>query len=119
MRPSGRVGRERGRTFNEEARRTQIVTAAIETIAELDYAQTSFTQIAKRAGLSSTSLISYHFTGKSELVKQVVEQIYADIGGFLTNRLQAARNRWEFMFVLSPLRILGGTGSPANPLAIF
>jgi kynurenine formamidase len=31
----------------------------------------------------------------------------------------AARNRWEFMFVLSPLRILGGTGSPANPLAIF
>src|ERR1700738_3561310 len=89
MRPSGRAGRERGRTFNEEARRTQIVTAAIETIAELDYAQTSFTQIAKRAGLSSTSLISYHFTGKRELVKQVVEQIYADIGGFLTNRLQA------------------------------
>ena len=27
--------------------------------------------------------------------------------------------RWEFQFVLSPLRISGGTGSPANPLAIF
>lgn len=27
--------------------------------------------------------------------------------------------RWEFQFVLSPLRIIGGTGSPANPLAIF
>ena len=27
--------------------------------------------------------------------------------------------RWEFQFVLSPLRMSGGTGSPANPLAIF
>ena len=27
--------------------------------------------------------------------------------------------RHEFQFVLSPLRIIGGTGSPANPLAIF
>lgn len=31
----------------------------------------------------------------------------------------AERDRYEFMFVLSPLRIEGGTGSPANPLAIF
>lgn len=28
-------------------------------------------------------------------------------------------SRHEFQFVLSPLRIIGGTGSPANPLAIF
>ena len=27
--------------------------------------------------------------------------------------------RWTFQFVLSPLRVIGGTGSPANPLAIF
>ena len=36
--------------------------------------------------------------------------------------LAAAANRFgrhEFQFVLSPLRIIGGTGSPANPLAIF
>ena len=31
----------------------------------------------------------------------------------------AARNRWEFMFVLAPLAIPGGTGGPVNPLAIF
>jgi len=30
-----------------------------------------------------------------------------------------ARNRWEFLFVGSPLRVEGGTGSPMNPLAIF
>jgi len=31
----------------------------------------------------------------------------------------ARRERWEFMFSLAPLRIVGATGSPANPLATF
>ncbi len=31
----------------------------------------------------------------------------------------AERDRWEFMFVGAPLRVVGGTGSPLNPLAIF
>ena len=32
----------------------------------------------------------------------------------------AARlNRWEFMMVVAPLRVPGGTGSPVNPIAIF
>jgi kynurenine formamidase len=30
-----------------------------------------------------------------------------------------AEGRYEFMFVLSPLYVPGGTGSPANPLAVF
>jgi kynurenine formamidase len=31
----------------------------------------------------------------------------------------AREGRWEFLFVGLPLRIVGGTGSPLNPLAIF
>lgn len=31
----------------------------------------------------------------------------------------AEEGRWEFMFTLNPLHIRGGTGSPANPIAIF
>ncbi len=32
----------------------------------------------------------------------------------------AARlNRWEFVLVVAPLRVPGGTGSPVNPIAIF
>ena len=30
-----------------------------------------------------------------------------------------AEGRDEFMLVISPLRVIGGTGSPANPLAVF
>ncbi len=31
----------------------------------------------------------------------------------------AARNRWEFMLTIAPLRIPKGTGSPVNPIAMF
>jgi hypothetical protein len=31
----------------------------------------------------------------------------------------AARNRWEFLLTLNPLRLKGGTASPLNPIAVF
>lgn len=34
-------------------------------------------------------------------------------------RACAEEGRYEFMFVVAPLRVVGGTGSPVNPLAIF
>ena len=30
-----------------------------------------------------------------------------------------SRRRWEFLFVAAPLLIVGGTGSPVNPIAVF
>jgi kynurenine formamidase len=29
------------------------------------------------------------------------------------------RGRWEFLFTMAPLRVVGGTGSPVNPIATF
>ncbi|MEU6393699.1 TetR/AcrR family transcriptional regulator [Streptomyces sp. NPDC046939] len=63
------------RTFTQNARRAQIVQAAIETLAESGYAKTSFTRISQRAQLSSTGMISYHFSGKPELFAEVVHTI--------------------------------------------
>lgn len=31
----------------------------------------------------------------------------------------AQRNRWEFLLTLAPLRLMGGTASPINPIAVF
>ena len=31
----------------------------------------------------------------------------------------AEENRWEFMLTVNPLRVVGGTGSPVNPIALF
>jgi AcrR family transcriptional regulator len=79
-----------GRTFTEQARRAQIVSAAITTIAEVGYRNASFAQIAKRAGLSSTGLISYHFASKDELIGEVVATVLADLGAFMAGRMSAA-----------------------------
>jgi AcrR family transcriptional regulator len=80
----------RVRTFTEGARRAQIVAAAIETIAELGYRGATFAQIARRAGLSSTGLISYHFAGKDELIEQVVTDVVTEIGTFMAARMRGA-----------------------------
>lgn len=75
------------RTFTETARRAQIVQAAIATIADVGYRNASYARIAKRAGLSSTGLISYHFLSREELIDQVVHEVVTAIGSHMTQRL--------------------------------
>ena len=70
------------------ARREQIVRATIETLAEIGYAKTSYTQIARRAGLSSTGLISYHFASKGELMGEVVTTVVSGIGRYVGERME-------------------------------
>src|SRR3954466_1974438 len=82
-------------TVTAAARRAQIVTAAIDTIAELGYGNASFARIAKRAGISSTRLISYHFDDKAELVRAVVGAVLAEAGEYIRKRLHAAGTRTE------------------------
>jgi AcrR family transcriptional regulator len=86
---------ERTRTFTEQARRAQIVAAAIAAIAEGGYRNASFTQIARRAGLSSTGLISYHFAGKDELIGEVVRTVLAGMGAFMAGRMAAVASPTE------------------------
>lgn len=78
-----------GRSVTEQARRAQIIAATIETIAELGYRRTSFAEIALRAGLSSTGMISYHFAGKAELMGAVLAEIHGGIGAHLAERVGA------------------------------
>ncbi|HVA91170.1 MAG TPA: TetR family transcriptional regulator [Chloroflexota bacterium] len=87
MQAISRTGKGERRTFTENARRAQIVAAAIETIAEVGYTRASFALIAKRAGLSSTGLISYHFADKDELIQQIVSTIFSEIEQFMGPRL--------------------------------
>ena len=84
--PDARPARART-SFTEEARRAQIVAAAIETIADLGYANASFAQIARQAGLSSTGLISYHFRGKSDLMAQVAQEVFGPIAQHMAERM--------------------------------
>jgi AcrR family transcriptional regulator len=77
------------RSFIEAARRAQIVAAAIETIAEIGYAKASFVQIARRAGISP-GLITYHFTKREELIKQVMVTVHESMDAALSDRASNA-----------------------------
>jgi AcrR family transcriptional regulator len=90
MRP-GDSADEPERTFIETARRAQIVAAAIDTIAEAGYAGASFARIAEKLGISR-GLISYHFAGKDDLIKQVVHQAAEEAKAYIRPRLLAESN---------------------------
>lgn len=74
------------------ARRSQIVEATIVTIAELGYQRATFIEIAKRAPLSSTRLISYHFRSRDELMAQVATEVVNGLGSAVHARVTKARS---------------------------
>lgn len=77
-------------TITEAARRAQIIEATIETIADHGFASATYARIAKRAGLSSTGLISYHFAGKDDLILAVMQHVVGQIGAHMHDRVQRA-----------------------------
>jgi TetR/AcrR family transcriptional regulator, fatty acid metabolism regulator protein len=88
VQPGNQSG-EQTRSFIEQARRAQIVRAAVETIAELGFAKASFVRIAGRAKISP-GLISYHFAGKDELIAQVTADITSAMSTAIEERSAGA-----------------------------
>jgi TetR/AcrR family transcriptional regulator, fatty acid metabolism regulator protein len=85
---NSRTGQPKGRTFIETARRAQIMAAAIDTIAELGYGQASLAHIAERAG-TSKGVICYHFSGKDDLIRELVAELSAKGRAYQGPRLEA------------------------------
>jgi AcrR family transcriptional regulator len=84
----GAAANEPERTFIETVRRAQIAAAAIDTIAEAGYAGASFARIAERVRISR-GLISYHFAGKDDLIKQVVHEAAEQAIAYIRPRVLA------------------------------
>lgn len=96
------------RSFIEEARRAQIVTAAIDTLAEMGYVKASLAQIAKRAGIS-TSLIPYHFKDKEDLMEQTVSEISSAWTAYVEDKVAAGATAREklHIFIEANLAYMG------------
>ena len=75
-------------SFIETARRGQLIACAIETLATEGYAQTSLARIAQRAQVSK-SAITYYFSSKEELLRQVVKAVYQDAAAYIGPRIAA------------------------------
>ncbi len=74
-------------TFIEEARRKQIVEAAIQAIAEKGYINTSLSSVAEQVNISK-GVISYHFNGKSDLIDTVIDAILERQHEFIAARVE-------------------------------
>lgn len=62
------------RKSNSAERRTQIVAALLETMAEHGYERATIQLIGKKAGLAP-GLLHYHFTSKAEMLLALVEML--------------------------------------------
>jgi len=76
-------------TFIAEARRTQIIHAAIATLDRIGFQRTSLAQIAKEAGISP-ALIAYHFRDKNELMDQTLMTLLAESAEYVLRRAEQA-----------------------------
>ncbi|WP_191251417.1 TetR/AcrR family transcriptional regulator [Amycolatopsis oliviviridis] len=103
------VQAELGLSVTEAARRAQIVGATIATISDLGYHKTSFAKIKERAGLSSTRIISYHFTNKAGLMQAVVTTATGMKDKFLEERIQGTTDRAGLLrgYIESEIAFLG------------
>ena len=82
-------GQKSDRTFIEEARRRQIVDAAIDVLTDDGYPKATLETIARRVGISR-GLISYHFEGRDDLMAAVVGRVYEDGAAYMAERLAQA-----------------------------
>lgn len=79
---------EKPLSFIEQARRSQIVATAAETVAEFGYAQTSLARIADTAGISK-GVITYHFKTKDEILRLVVTRLFDQAWAYMEPRITA------------------------------
>ena len=81
-------------TFIEEARRQQIIEAAIDTVAEIGFAKASLAEIAKAADISK-AVIPYYFGSKDELIEQTLGAVYARSDTYIASRVSVQETALE------------------------
>lgn len=100
----GLADKEQGKSFIADARRTQIINAAITTLDEIGYVRASLSQIAKRAKIS-TGLISYHFKDKEDLMNHTLLTVLENTTSFVSDNLKVAKSNRDKLhtYILSSL----------------
>lgn len=82
------------RSFIEEARRAQIIGAAIEVLNEVGYTKASLAKIAEKCGMS-TSLTLYHFKDKQSLMEEVMYKLDKSWQDYVMTKLDKATSFQE------------------------
>ena len=67
------------RTFTANARRAQMIAAAITTVNEIGYHRASLSEIALRAGVAKSAIV-YYFGAREWLLLSVVDEVFRHLG---------------------------------------
>lgn len=86
--PSPSKAKRERPTFIEEARRTQIISAAREIFLQTGFEKSTISEIAKAIDVSK-GVILYHFGNKSDLGKAVIEEILSGYGAHIAQQLKS------------------------------
>jgi TetR/AcrR family fatty acid metabolism transcriptional regulator len=78
-----------GRTFTDLARRAQIAQCAAEAITEVGYADASMAEIVAK------SVVSYHFSDKEGLMREVLGTALATYATFMAPRMAGATSVFD------------------------
>ncbi|NQX48132.1 TetR family transcriptional regulator [Paenibacillus tritici] len=81
-----------------DARREQIIKAAIVVLTEIGYLSTSLSKIANKANIS-TGLISYHFSGKEDLMRNTLIYLVEQERAFIKGKVEPKQTYMEKLMV--------------------
>ncbi|MED1558682.1 TetR/AcrR family transcriptional regulator [Bacillus paramycoides] len=109
-------------SFITEARREQIIKAAVEVLKEVGYVSTSLSKIAKKANIS-TGLISYHFSGKEDLMNNtlmyLVEQEWLFINARVSQKQASTEKLKAFIEASLAYQVINRTNNIALIEIVF
>lgn len=77
--------------FIADARREQMMDATIEVLNEIGYKNINLSKIAKKAGIS-TGLISYHFSGKDDLIQHTLLYLIQQELHYIQEKVKSLEN---------------------------
>ncbi|MEJ8545001.1 TetR family transcriptional regulator [Brevibacillus borstelensis] len=105
-------------SFIAEARREQIMKAAIEALGEVGYANVSLSQIAKKANIS-TGLISYHFSGKEDLINNTLMYLSQQEWFYIRGKVESKQTPTEKLIAFIEASLAYQATNQVNNIALI
>lgn len=101
-----------------EARREQIIKASIEVLQDIGYSSTSLSKIAKKASIS-TGLISYHFSGKEDLMRNTLMYLVQQERSFIKEKVEQTQTYMGKLMVFIEAGLAYQGTNRANNIALL
>ncbi|GLO64447.1 TetR/AcrR family transcriptional regulator [Oceanobacillus kimchii] len=101
-----------------DARKEQIIKAAIEVLTEIGYIKTSLSKIAKKAQIS-TGLISYHFSGKDDLMNNTLAFLVQEERAFIKDKVDNKQTYMEKLLAFIEASLVHQVIYRANTTALL